>query len=326
MARGWKVLVAAAAIAAAAATSVATAADPYPTRPVRIIATYPAGGLSDVMARLAAQILTEALGKPFIVENKPGQSGITGTEFVAKSPADGYTLLMGSFGPIATGPALVPNLPYSPAKDFAPIVIMSQVPNVLTVYPAVPVKTVPELIAYAKAQKKPMTAAISGIGGTTHLLTELFKQKTGLEFLNVPYKGTAPALNDLIGGQVEVDFENLPSILPLIKSDRVRALAVATKKRIPQLPDVPTLVEVGYPDVEVSAWHGLLAPAGTPKEVVALVNKTIVDALRTQAMIDKLRDMGVEVVASSPEEMQSFIASEIVRWTALIRSAKITAE
>jgi tripartite-type tricarboxylate transporter receptor subunit TctC len=315
---------------ALAATLVAApgslAADPWPSKPVRIIATYPPGGLSDVMARLAAQMLTDALGKPFVVENRAGAAGVTGTDYVAKSPPDGYTLLMGSFGPMTTAPALTPNLPYAPLKDIAPIVIMSQVPNVLSVYPAVPAQNVAELVALAKSRPKPMSAAISGIGGTTHLLTELFKQRAGIELLNVPYKGTGPALNDLIGGQVEVDFENLPSILPLIKAGRVRALAVANKTRLVQLPDVPTLGEAGYPDVEITAWHGLLAPAGTPREIIVTINRAIVAALKKPETIAKLRDMGVEVVASSPEEMQAFLAAETVRWTKLIQDAKITAE
>ena len=297
------------AAAAALLSPLAHAADPWPSKPVRIIATYPPGGLSDVMARLSAQILTDALGKPFVVENRAGAAGVTGTDYVAKQPGDGYTLLMGSFGPMTTAPALTPNLPYAPLKDLAPIVIMSQVPNVLSVHPSVPANNVQELIALAKSRPKPMSAAISGIGGTTHFLTELFKQRTGIELLNVPYKGSGPALNDLIGGQVDVDFENLPSILPLVKGGRVRALAVANKTRLVQLPDVPTLGEAGYPDVEIAAWHGLLAPAGTPPEVIAAVNKHIVAALKKPETIAKLREMGVEVVGSTPAEMQAFLAA-----------------
>ena len=301
-------------------------ADTYPSKTVRIIATYPAGGLSDVMARLAAQILTENLKQSFIVENRPGASGVTGTDYVAKSPADGYTLLMGSFGPMTTAPALSANLPYAPLKDLTGVVIMSQVQNVLTVHPSVPVKTVPELIALAKSSPKPMTVAISGIGGTTHLLTEIFKQQAKIDLLNVPYKGTAPALNDLVGGQVQVDFENVPTILPFIKSGRVRALASASKARLVQLPDLPSMGELGYPDVEIAAWHGLLAPAGTPKETIELLNRTIVAALKAPAMVDKLRDMGAEIVASSPEEMNAFLQKETVRWGKLIRDAKIQGE
>ena len=301
-------------------------AQTYPAKPVRIIATYPAGGLSDVMARLAGQILTDALGKPFIVENRPGASGVTGTEYVAKSPADGYTLLMGSFGPMTTAPALTANLGYAPAKDLTGVVIMSQVPNVFAVHPSVPAKTLPEFIALAKAAPKPMSAAISGIGGTTHLLTEMFKQKAGIDLLNVPYKGTAPALNDFVGGQVQVDFENLPTILPHIKSGRVRALAAASKARMAQLPELPTFAELGFPEVEISAWHGLLAPAGTPRDVIALLNKTIVTALRLPATVERLRDMGVEVVAGTPEEMDAFLRVETVRWGKLIRDANIKGE
>ncbi|MBP8294596.1 MAG: tripartite tricarboxylate transporter substrate binding protein [Burkholderiales bacterium] len=301
-------------------------AQAYPAKTVRIIATYPAGGLSDVMARLAAQILTDALGKPFIVENRPGASGVTGTDYVAKSPADGYTLLMGSFGPMTTAPALTANLGYAPAKDLTGVVIMSQVPNVFAVHPSVPAKTLPEFIALAKAAPKPMSAAISGIGGTTHLLTEMFKQKAGIDLLNVPYKGTAPALNDFVGGQVQVDFENLPTILPHIKSGRVRALAAASKARMAQLPELPTFAELGFPEVEISAWHGLLAPAGTPRDVIALINKTIVAALRLPATVERLRDMGVEVVAGTPEEMDAFLRVETVRWGKLIRDANIKGE
>lgn len=301
-------------------------AQTYPAKPVRIIATYPAGGLSDVMARLAGQILTDALGKPFIVENRPGASGVTGTEYVAKSPPDGYTLLMGSFGPMTTAPALTANLGYAPAKDLTGVVIMSQVPNVFAVHPSVPAKTLPEFIALAKAAPKPMSAAISGIGGTTHLLTEMFKQKAGIDLLNVPYKGTAPALNDFVGGQVQVDFENLPTILPHIKSGRVRALAAASKARMAQLPELPTFAELGFPEVEISAWHGLLAPAGTPRDVIALLNKTIVAALRLPATVERLRDMGVELVAGTPEEMDAFLRVETVRWGKLIRDANIKGE
>ena len=311
---------------ASLAAAAATAADAYPSKTVRIIATYPAGGLSDVMARLAAQILTDNLKQSFIVENRPGASGVTGTDYVAKQPADGYTLLMGSFGPMTTAPALSPNMPYVPLRDLTGVVIMSQVQNVLTVHPSVPVKTVPELIAYAKAQPKPLSVAISGIGGTTHLLTEIFKQQAKIELLNVPYKGSAPALNDLVGGQVLVDFENVPTILPFIKSGRVRALASASKQRLVQLPDLPSMGELGYPDVEIAAWHGLLAPAGTPKEVIDTINRTIVAALKTPAMQDKLRDMGAEIVASSPEEMNAFLRKETVRWGNLIREAKIQGE
>ncbi len=308
--------------------SAASAADPWPSKAVRIIVTYPPGGLSDVTARLAAQTLSDALGKPFIVENRPGGSGVTGTDYVAKASPDGHTLLMGSFGPMTTAPALTPQMTYSPLQDLAPIVIMTQVPNVLSVHTAVPARNVAELIALAKSKPKdkPLSAAISGIGGTTHLLTELFKQRTDIELLNVPYKGTGPALNDLIGGQVEVDFENLPSILPLIKAGRVRALAVANKTRLPQLPDVPTLGEAGYPDVEIAAWHGLLAPAGTPKEVIATVNRVLVAELRKPETIARLRERGVEVVASTPEEMRAFLAAETVRWGKLIKDVGITAE
>jgi tripartite-type tricarboxylate transporter receptor subunit TctC len=315
-----------AAIALAIAAGPALAADPYPTKPARIVVTYPPGGTSDLVARLSAQILADKLGKPFVVENRAGGGGNVGTEFVAKSPPDGYTLVQGTFGPMTTAPALYPNLAYAPAKDFAPVVVVAEVPNLLLVHPSVPVNTVAELVAYAKARPGKVPMAISSLGGTPHLLTKMFEQKAGIEFLSVPYKGTGPALNDLVGGQVLVDFDALPAVLPFVKAGRLKPIAVAGKARLPQLPDLPTMAEAGYPDVEISAWHGLLAPAGTPPEVIDTINRTLVTELRTPAMRAKLHDMGATVVAGTPAEMGAFLKDETQRWGDLIRRAKITAE
>jgi tripartite-type tricarboxylate transporter receptor subunit TctC len=316
-----------AAIAVAlAALGPASAADPYPIKPSRIVVTYPPGGTSDLVARLSAQILSDKLGKPFLVENRAGGGGNVGTDFVAKSTPDGYTLVQGTFGPMTTAPALYPSLPFAPAKDFAPIVVVAEVPNLLLVHPSVPVNTVAELVAYAKTRPGKLPMAISSLGGTPHLLTKMFEQKAGIEFLSVPYKGTGPALNDLVGGQVLVDFDALPAVLPFIKAGRLKPIAVAGKARVPQLPDLPTMAEAGFPDVEISAWHGLLAPAGTPPEVINAINRALVAELRTPAMRAKLHDMGAEVVANTPAEMAAFLREETLRWGDLIKRARITVD
>jgi tripartite-type tricarboxylate transporter receptor subunit TctC len=323
IARRW---LAAALVALACATASAQAAEPWPARPVRIVVTYPPGGTSDLIARISAQILTEKLGKPFVVENRAGAGGNIGTDAVAKSPPDGYTLLQGTFGPITTAVALYPKLPYAPARDLIPIVIVADVPNLLLVHPSVPARTVTELVDLAKARPGKLNMAVSSLGGTPHLLTEMFQQKAGIRFTSIPYKGTAPALTDVVAGQVEVDFDALPAVLPFVKADRLRPLAIAGRSRVAQLPDVPTMAEAGYPDVEISAWHGLLAPAGTPPEVIALVNRTLVSELRTPATRARLRELGAEVVASTPEEMDAFLRAETTRWTELIGRVKITVD
>ena len=301
----------------------AHAAEPYPAKPVKIVVTYPAGGTSDLIARLSAQILTEKLGKSFVVENRSGGGGNIGAEYVAKSPPDGYTLLEGTFGPITTATALYPNLPYAPAKDFVPIIVVAEVANIIIVNPALPVKSMAELIALAKARPGKLNVAIASLGGTPHLLAEMWKQKADIEFLSIPYKGTAPALTDLVGGQVDIDIDALPAVLPFVKAGKVRALAVAGNARVPQLPDLPTMAEVGYPDVAISAWHGLLAPAGTPKEVITLINRTLAAEFRTPAMREKLREMGADVIANTPEEMEMFLRAETARWAELIARVKI---
>jgi tripartite-type tricarboxylate transporter receptor subunit TctC len=304
----------------------AVAADPYPAKAVRIVVTYPAGGTSDLIARISAQILTDKLGKPFVVENRAGAGGNIGTDAVAKAAPDGYTLLQGTFGPITMAVALYPKLPYAPARDFAPVIVVAEVPNLLLVHPSVPARSVAELVALAKSRPGSLNMAVSSLGGTPHLLTEMFQQSAGIRFTSIPYKGTAPALTDVVSGQVEVDFDALPAVLPFVKAARLRPLAVAGRTRVPQLPDVPTMAEAGYPDAEISAWHGLLAPAGTPREVVALINRTLVSELRAPAMRERLRELGAEVVASSPEEMESFLRAETTRWAELIARVRITVD
>jgi len=317
-ARRW---LAAALVALACVTASARAAEPWPARPVRIVVTYPPGGTSDLIARISAQILTEKLGKPFVVENRAGAGGNIGTDAVAKSPPDGYTLLQGTFGPITTAVALYPKLPYAPARDLVPIVVVADVPNLLLVHPSVPARTVAELVELAKARPGKLNMAVSSLGGTPHLLTEMFQQKAGIRFTSIPYKGTAPALTDVVAGQVEVDFDALPAVLPFVKADRLRPLAIAGKSRVPQLPDVPTMAEAGYPDVEISAWHGLLAPAGTPPEVIAKWNAGVTKILSAPDMRERLASQGAEAAPDTPAQFAAFIDGELVKYAKIVKAS-----
>src|SRR5438034_5972010 len=236
----------------------------YPTKPVRLVVPFPAGGTTDLLARAAAQKLSEAWGQQVIVDNRPGAAGNIGAELVAKAAPDGYTLLMGTVGTHAINASLYAKMPYDHVKDFAPVILVAGVPNVLVVNPSLPVHSVQELIAYAKANPGKLNFASSGSGTSIHLSGELFKVMTGVQMTHVPYKGSAPALQDLLGGQVQLMFDNLPPSLPQIKAGRLRALAVTSATRAPALPDVPTVAEAGLPGFEASSWFGVLAPAGTP--------------------------------------------------------------
>ncbi|MFF7709058.1 tripartite tricarboxylate transporter substrate-binding protein [Pseudomonas sp. NPDC007930] len=296
----------------------------WPDKPIKIIATYQPGGTNDIMARLAADIWSKALQVPVLVENHPGSSGNLGTELVAKAKPDGYTLLAGTFGPITTSPTLYPNLPYDPAKDFAPVGILASVPNVIFVHPSLPVSNLAELVTLAKTRPEPLKFGIV-YGGTPQFLVAQLRKTTGIELLEIPYKGGTSALNDLIGNHLDLYIDNLPAVLPQIRGGTVKVLAVASQARSPQLPDVPTTAEAGFPDVEVSAWHGILAPAGTPPAVVERLNQTLVQALHTPEVRARIEQQGGTVVADTPEQFQGFILSEIARWRQVILDNHITA-
>ena len=267
-------------------------AQTYPTKPIRIVVPFPAGGTTDVLARAAAQKLTESLGQPAVVDNRPGAGGNIGAELVAKSPPDGYTLLMGTVGTHAINPSLYPKMPYDHVKDFAPVILVAGVPNVLVINPALPVNSVQELIAYAKANPGKLNFASSGNGTSIHLSGELFKTMAGVQMTHVPYKGSAPALQDLVGGQVQLMFDNLPSSLALIKGGKLKALAVTSSARAAALPDVPTLAESGLPGFEASSWFGLLAPAGTPQPIILKVNGDVAKWLASPEAKEKLLAQG----------------------------------
>jgi tripartite-type tricarboxylate transporter receptor subunit TctC len=317
-----RMIIAALSAAIALCVPVASAQAPaYPTRPVRLVVPFAAGGTTDILARALAQKLSEALGQPFIVDNRPGAGGNIGAELVAKSAPDGYTLLMGTVGTHAINPSLYKVMPYDHVKDFAPVVLVAGVPNVLEVNPSVPVQTVAELIAYAKANPGKLNFASSGSGTSIHLSAELFKSMTGVEMQHVPYKGSAPALQDLVGGQVQLMFDNLPSSLALIKAGKLRALAVTSTTRAPALPDVPTVAEAGVPGFEASSWFGLLAPAGTPPAIIAKLNAEANRWLSSPDAKDKLLAQGANAAGGSPEDFARHIAAETTKWAKVVKDS-----
>jgi tripartite-type tricarboxylate transporter receptor subunit TctC len=293
----------------------------YPSRPIRLVVPFPAAGTTDLLARAMAQKLSEALGQQVVVDNHPGAGGNIGADLVAKSAPDGYTLLMGTVGTHAINVSLYARMPYDAVKDFVPIVLVAGVPNVLVVNPALPVKTVADLIKLAKDQPGVINFASSGNGTSIHLSGELFKSPTGVQMTHVPYKGSAPALTDLIGGQVQVMFDNLPSALPQIKAGKLRAIAVTSIKRAPALPDLPTIAESGVPGFEASSWFGILAPAGTPREIVLRLNREANKALQGAEMKEKLLAQGAEAVGNSPEFFVDYIRSETVKWAKVVKDS-----
>jgi tripartite-type tricarboxylate transporter receptor subunit TctC len=309
-------------VTAAAFTQGASAQAPaYPTKPVRIVVPFAAGGTTDILARALAQKLTEAMGQTFIVDNRPGAGGNIGAELVAKSAPDGYTLLMGTVGTHAINASLYKNMSYDHVKDFSPVVLVAGVPNVMEVNPSVPVQTVAEFIAYAKANPGKVNMASSGNGTSIHLSGELFKTLTGISMQHVPYKGSALALQDLVGGQVQVMFDNLPSSLAFIKAGKLRALAVTSATRAPALPDVPTVAEAGVPGFEATSWFGLLAPAGTPPAIIARLNAEANRWLASPDAKDKLLAQGANAAGGSPDDFARFIASETTKWAKVVKDS-----
>ena len=294
---------------------------PYPTKPIRIVVPFPAGGTTDILARAVAQKLTETMGQTVVVDNRPGAGGNIGAELVAKSPPDGYTLLMGTVGTHAINASLYAKMPYDHVKDFAPVILVAGVPNVLVVNPSVPANNVQELIAYIKANPGKVNFASSGSGTSIHLAGELFKTMAGVSMTHVPYKGSAPAVTDLLGGQVQLMFDNLPSALPHIKAGKLRALAVTSTQRASALPDVPTVAEAGLPGFDATSWFGLLAPAGTPKDVVAKLNAEVAKWLASPEAREKLASQGAIAAGQSPEDFTRHIAAETAKWQKVVKES-----
>lgn len=301
-------------------------AQDYPSQPVRFVVPFAPGGTTDVLARLVGEKLSASLGQQFVIDNKPGAGGNIGTAQVAKAEPDGYTILMGTVGTHAINASIYPKLPYDPIKDFAPVTLVATVPNVLVVNLEVPASSVAELTALAKEKPGELNFASSGNGTSIHLSGELFKAMTGVDIVHVPYKGSGPAVVDLLGGQVQMMFDNLPSSAPQIQAGKLRALAVTSKERSPTLPDVPTMAEAGVPGYEALSWFGVLAPAGTPDAIVARLQAEIAKALADPAMRERFAELGAVPVGDTPAEFADFIGAETAKWAEVVQSAGIKLE
>lgn len=311
----------AAILATGVALSAGAATGDYPGKPVRFISPFSPGGGTDTVARALAQRLGDAMGRTFIVDNRPGAEGLIGTELGARSPADGYTLLVGNLGTLAINPNLR-KVPYDPLRDFAPITQTTASSTVLVVHPSLPVKNVRELVALAKARPLNYGASSSG----TFLPMELFKQMSGAPMTHIPYKGTGPSLTGILSGEVQVMFGGAINTVPQVKNGRLRALAVAGDKRAKALPDVPTIAESGYPGYEANTWNGMLAPAGTPRAIINRLNAEMLKILGSREVIEFMTADGAEPAGNSPEQFGAYIRSEHAKWAKVIRAANITKE
>lgn len=297
-------------------------AQSYPSRPIRFVVPYPPGGSVDIAARAVGQKLSEAWGQPVVVDNRAGAGGNIGADLVAKSPADGYTLLMGAVATHAINPTLYGKIPYDPVKDFAPVALVVQVPNILVVNPAVPANTVKELIELARAKPGTLNFGSGSTGSTGHLAGELFNTMAGVKMVHIPYKGAAPAMADLLSGQVQLMFDNLANALPTIKAGRLRALAVTTLARSPFMPDLPTIAESGLTGFDLTTWFGVMVPAGTPPDIVAKLNAEIVRALNTKDMRERLEKMGAEPPTNNtPEHFAAFMRVEAAKYAKVVRES-----
>ena len=308
---------------ALAALSATAGAQGFPTKPIRLVVTFPAGGAPDILARLFAD--KAQFGQPVVVDNKPGAGGNIGADMVAKAPADGYTLVMGTVGTHSINGALYSKMSYDMVKDFTPVAHVASAPNLLVVNNDLPVKNVAELITYMKANPNKLSFGSPGIGTSVHVSGELFKSLTGTTMQHVPYKGRQFAIPDLVGGQIQVMFDNMPSALPMAKEGKIRALAQTTAKRSPAAPDVPTVAET-VPGFEATTWFAVFAPAGTPKDVVARVNAEMQRVFKLPDVADKLKTLGLEPWISTPEELGKYQAAEIVKWAKVVKESGAKAD
>ncbi len=311
---------------AIAAFSSACLAQAYPSKPVRMIVGFPPGGGTDVVARVIAQKLTEWWGQPVTVENRAGATGTIGADVVAKSPADGYTLIMGHVNSHAIAPNLFAKLPYDPIKDFAAVSYVGYVPNVLAVHPSINVKSVKELVALLKAQPGKFNYASSGNGSTQHLAGEMFKQLTGTSIVHVPYKGSGDAIKDLLAGVVAMNFDTMPPVMPHIQAGKLRGLAISTPRRLAQLPEVPTFIEEGISGFDVANWYGVMAPAGTPRDIVQKLNADINKAMQVPEVRARLEGVGTQLREQSPAEFEAYMKAEVVKYAKLIKDTGVRIE
>jgi tripartite-type tricarboxylate transporter receptor subunit TctC len=312
-------------LALAVSVTAAQAQPAWPTKPIRILVGYAPGGSTDVTARIIAQALSERLGQPVIIENRPGAAGNIAAEAAAKADPDGYTLTLSTSSTFATNPSLYKSLPFDVQSDFAPIALTAFIPNLLVVNPSVPASTVTELIAYLKANPDKVNFGSSGNGSSQHISAALFNAMAGVQMAHISYRGGAPAVTDLLGGQVQVIFAPLVEVLQQVRAGKLRALGITTTTRSPLLPDVPTIAET-LPGYEVRLWNGLLAPAKTPPEVIDRINRATIEALRSSEVKAKLAEQGSEPVGNTPEEFRAFIAGELVKWRRLVEVSGATAQ
>jgi tripartite-type tricarboxylate transporter receptor subunit TctC len=298
-------------------------AQTYPNRPIRMIAPFPAGGLADVLARLVGDEMSRTLGQPVIIENRAGAGGNTGADAVAKADADGYTLLMSSAGILTANQFLYAKMPFDPDTSFTPISIVAAMPMLVVVHPKLEATTLQQLVALARSRPEKINFGSPGVGTTGHLGLALFMRAAGIKLTHVPYRGAAPAVNDLIGGQIDGVVDNPPTVLPHISAGKLRPLAVAAKQRLALLPDLPTAAEAGVSGFEASSWFGIMAPAGTPPEIVARLHREIVAALRQPLVADRIANSGARAVGNSPDEFAKQIRAERAMWEEVIRALNI---
>ena len=302
------------------------AAQTYPQKPIKIVVPYPAGGTSDILARAIGVKLTESLGQPVIVDNKPGANGNVGADIVAKSPPDGYTLLLADIGALAISPSVYPALPFDPTKDFAPVTMVAYSPHILVVHPSIPAASVKDVIALAKSKPGKLNFAISGVGGAPHLAGVEFALRTGIDWAYIPYKGGSQAIADVAGGQADVTMNGMLATYPLVQGGKLKLIAVSSGKRMSAIPDVPTIAESGVPGFETGSWQGVIAPAGTPPEIVAKLNAEIIKIVSTPEMRDRLAQQGADVRTNTPAEFGTFIGNEKARWAKVVKDAKVKIE
>ena len=314
------------AIAAIGLASAAALAQGYPNKPVRMVVGFPPGGGTDVVARVISQKLSEWYGQSVVVENRPGATGTIGADVIAKSAPDGYNLLMGHVNSHGIAPNLFAKLPYDPIKDFAAVAYVGYVPNVLAVHPSVPARSVKELVALAKSKPGAMNYASSGNGSTQHLAGEMFKQLTGTDIVHVPYKGSGDAIKDLLSGTVNMNFDTMPPVLPHIQAGKLRGLAISTPKRLSQLPEVPTFEEEGIKGFDVTNWYGVMAPGGTPREMVSKLNADINKAMQVPEVRARLEAVGTQLREQSVAEFDAFMKAEVTKYAKLVKDANIRIE
>jgi tripartite-type tricarboxylate transporter receptor subunit TctC len=308
---------------AAAAPTGSVQADDYPTRPIRLIVPFAAGGAADSVARIIGKRVGDALGQTFVIEDRGGGGGIIGTELVKNADADGYTLLLGQSGPISINPGIYAKLSYDPEKDFAPITMMTSYPYIVVVNPSLGVNTLQELVALAKSKPGQLNYGTAGVGASNHLATELFNNKAGIKLTHIPYRGTSLAVADLIAGQVQVVFADPVSALSQVNAGTLIAIAVTSKERSPVAPNVPTIAESGYPGFDAIAWHGIMAPAGTPPAILGKLNTEIVKALKDPQTAKLIEAQSIQIVGSSAEAFAGFIKQDVAIWKDVAREARI---